>query len=169
MVLNMFVMQGYALNSCVYLHTIVKEKEQNIRHLLTIMGLVDINYWIANYIFDYIAYLLTICVFFLLLWINQIGFIQPYLPIMLFVYLCFGFSLLSYSYTLSLLFKNTSSLYKLVPLINYFILFFLSFILTILTKNHPLLYAIYQILYIIISPFYLLNQALSNITNTINL
>lgn len=134
------------------------------------MGLENSAYWLGNLIFDYFVYLLVIGIYFLMLIYYQISFIYPFFSLMTLIFVCFGLSLLSYTYMMTLLFSNANQAYKLFPLINYFFLFLLSAILELISKTYyPLLFTIQSIIFMIISPFYLLNQALRHMPVTLQI
>lgn len=134
------------------------------------MGLGDSAYWLGNLLHDYLAYLLVIGVYFLLLSIYEVTFIRPFLPLMTSIYLCFGVALLSYAYMMSLLFSSANQVYKLLPIINYFFLFLLSAILDmVLSKTYPDMHAFSQVFFMLISPFYLMSQAIKHMPQTIGM
>ncbi len=134
------------------------------------MGLGDGAYWLGNLVHDYLAYLFVIGVYFLLLGVYEVSFITPFLPLMISIYLCFGMALLSYAYLASLLFSSANQVYKLLPILNYFFLFLLSAVLDmLLSKTYPDAHAFTQLFFMLISPFYLLSQAMKHMPQTMGM
>jgi ATP-binding cassette subfamily A (ABC1) protein 3 len=96
------------------INSIIREREQNTKHLQIISGISLIAYWLSNFIFELVKYFVTggIC-----LSLMQI-FGQCTNEMWLF-YVIYGFSMVPFSYIFSFIFKKEASAQNLVILLNF--------------------------------------------------
>jgi len=127
----------------------------------------ETNYYLGNYLFDYLLYSFTVSILFILIAIFKVDFLYKFMILMIIILECFGLSLLSYSYFFTLLFKKTNQAYKLFPLINYFITFLVPNILTAIFYKSDNLRTIVYVIFTILSPFQNLNNAMQYMASTI--
>ena len=83
-----------------------------LKYALNVMGCRVIPYWLGTFIFDYIMFLFTIIVFFLIVVIGKITFITDFVGELLFILLSFGFSFINWSYMCGFLFEKSNSALK---------------------------------------------------------
>ena len=103
---------------------IVKEREVSAKHQQIISGVSITAYWVANFIFDYCAYLLPAVIAIILCRIFNIQeFMSPAasrLPALLLNFFLFGFASITSTYILCFIFKNPASAQSAVLFINVF-------------------------------------------------
>jgi hypothetical protein len=98
------------------------------------MGLRKFPYWIANFTFDILLFLLPIVIFFILVGVfhNQTEFILDKTQWLVPVFILFAFSFISYSYAFSFVFQSSSTAYRFFPFINLLIFYFLPLLPSII-------------------------------------
>lgn len=120
------------------------------------MGLKKLPYWTANYIFDYMLFIIPFSLFIILVFAfgERAEEIRDVLQYIIPVLLLFGFSFIGYSYMFSFMFQKSSTAFRLFPFFN---LIFFYFIPTIIITIDP---EGYQSLYIMpmVSPFICLSS-----------
>ena len=96
-----FTSLAFSLIPTNFITIIIKERENNSKHLQIISGISLFSYWVINYLFELIKYYVIggICIFILFLF----GFYEDYLYIL---YLLYGPSMISFTYFLSFVFKS---------------------------------------------------------------
>ena len=96
-----FIALGFSLIPSNFITVIIKERENNSKHLQIISGISLFGYWFNNYIFDLIKYYFIggICLIFLL----AFGFYEKYFVIL---YLEYGPAMISFTYLFSLILKT---------------------------------------------------------------
>ena len=111
--LLIFISICFTLIPANFITIIIKEKENNSKHLQIISGISLMSYWVNNYIFELIKYYIIggICVLFLLIF----GFYEDYVYIL---YLLYGPSMVSFTYIFSFIFKNEGTGQTMVILVN---------------------------------------------------
>ena len=111
--LLIFISICFTLIPANFITFIIREKENNSKHLQIISGISLISYWVNNYIFELIKYYIIggICVVFLKIF----GFYEDYVYIL---YLLYGPSMVSFTYLFSFIFKNEGTGQTMVILIN---------------------------------------------------
>jgi ATP-binding cassette subfamily A (ABC1) protein 3 len=109
-----FLSIAFALIPANFITIIIREREQNTKHLQIISGISLIAYWLSNFIFELVKYFVTggIC-----LSLMQI-FGQCTNEMWLF-YVIYGFSMVPFSYIFSFIFKKEASAQNLVILLNF--------------------------------------------------
>lgn len=85
------------------------------------MGCRVIPYWFATFVFDFIVFIITVIAFFIVAWASSISFIMEFWAEMMFAFIFFGFSFISFSYMCGFLFEKSNSALKGFPAINFFI------------------------------------------------
>ena len=96
-----FISLAFSLIPSNFITIIIKEKENNSKHLQIISGISLFGYWFNNYIFELIKYYLIggICLLLLL----AFGFYEKYFVIL---YLEYGPAMISFTYAFSVLIKS---------------------------------------------------------------
>ena len=99
-----FVAIAFALIPANFIAIIVREKNNNSKHLMRLSGLNILAYWIVNFIFELAKYYFTggICLIILKL-------CDYYTPYLVYFYLLYGPPLICMTYVLSFLFTDESS------------------------------------------------------------
>lgn len=106
---KVMLLQGYYFSIGVYIYNAVYEKEKKIIDVLKVRGLKWTFYWSAQFIIDYVFYLVNLLIVFLI--VSDIINI-PYMA-------TFGISLILYSYCFSFLFDKSEKATKYFPLLNF--------------------------------------------------
>ena len=111
--LLVFISICFTLIPANFIIIIIKEKENNSKHLQIISGISLMSYWVNNYIFELIKYYVIggICILFLKIF----GFYEDYVYIL---YLLYGPSMVSFTYIFSCIFKNEGAGQTMVILVN---------------------------------------------------
>ena len=109
-----FIAIALSLMPANFITVYVKERINNSKHLMRISGINIIAYWIVNYIFELIKYYFSTGICMLLLW--AFDYYKKYLYIL---YITFGPSMISLTYSLSFFFDNESNAQNAVILINF--------------------------------------------------
>ena len=111
--LLVFISISFTLIPANFITIIIKEKENNSKHLQIISGISLMSYWVNNYIFELFKYYIIggICVLFLKIF----GFYEDYLYIL---YLLYGPSMVSFTYLFSFIFKKEGVGQTMVILVN---------------------------------------------------
>ena len=111
--LLVFISICFTLIPANFITIIIKEKENNSKHLQIISGISLMSYWVNNYIFELIKYYIIggICVLFLKIF----GFYEDYVYIL---YLLYGPSMVSFTYLFSFIFKKEGTGQTMVILVN---------------------------------------------------
>jgi len=73
-----FTTTAYAFNGGAYITLPVLERELKLKYALNVMGCRVVPYWLGTFIFDYLMFLITILVFFLVVIIGNIKFITDF-------------------------------------------------------------------------------------------
>ena len=73
---------------------------------------------------------------------------------------CYGFSLTQFAYVCGFLFNKANSAHKTFPLINYFVLYSVPWILIGIFHDFPLIKEIIQAISFIISPFFTVDRGI---------
>ena len=96
-----FIALGFSLIPSNFITVIIKERENNSKHLQIISGISLFGYWFNNYIFELVKYYFIggICLIFLL----AFGFYEKYFVIL---YLEYGPAMISFTYLFSLILKS---------------------------------------------------------------
>ena len=114
MLVIFFIAIAFALIPANFITIIVKEKNNNSKHLMRVSGINIAAYWLVNYIFELVKYYFTCGVCLLLLW--AFSFYRKYLYIL---YLCNGPAIVSITYILSFLFDSESGAQNGIILLNF--------------------------------------------------
>ena len=111
--LLVFISICFTLIPANFITIIIKEKENNSKHLQIISGISLMSYWVNNYFFELIKYYIIggICIIFLKIF----GFYEDYLYIL---YLLYGPSMVSFTYLFSFFFKKEGTGQTMVILVN---------------------------------------------------
>ena len=99
----LFVAIAYALIPANFITIIVRERNNNSKHLMRLSGMNILSYWIVNFIFEIIKYYFTGGICILLLYIFD--YYQDYL---IYFYLLYGPPLILMTYVISFLFNDES-------------------------------------------------------------
>ena len=111
--LLVFISICFTLIPANFITILIKEKENNLKHLQIISGISLMSYWVNNYIFELFKYYIIggICVLFLKIF----GFYEDYVYIL---YLLYGPSMVSFTYLFSFIFKREGTGQIIVILVN---------------------------------------------------
>ena len=96
-----------------FITIIIKEKENNSKHLQIISGISLMSYWVNNYIFELGKYYIIggVCILFLKIF----GFYEDFVYIL---YLLYGPSMVSFTYLFSFIFKKEGAGQTMVIIVN---------------------------------------------------
>ena len=130
-----FIAIALSLMPANFITLYVKERINNIKHLMSISGINIWAYWIVNYIFELIKYYFSTGVCLLLLW--AFDYYRDYLYIF---YITLGPGMISLTYALSFLFDNESNAQNTVILMNFLFGYMGSIIVGILVLNFLLIF-----------------------------
>ena len=108
-----FISLSFTLIPSSFITIIIKERENNSKHLQIISGISLLSYWFNNYLFELIKYYVIggICIFLIYIF----DFYQDYLYIL---YLEYGPAMVSLTYLFSFIFKSEDKGQTMVLLIN---------------------------------------------------
>jgi ATP-binding cassette subfamily A (ABC1) protein 3 len=109
-----FVSIAFALIPANFITLLIKEREQNTKHLQIVSGISYTSYWMSNFIFELIKYYFTggIC----LLIILAFGFFPDWFWL---VYLLYGFAMVSFTYMMTFVFKTEANAQNFIIMINF--------------------------------------------------
>lgn len=127
-------------------HALVVEKENNMRYLMHIAGLKTGTYWLVQFFFDYIVYLLVcsmylninsyIVLFLATMFILDVDYISKTFPVVyISFFLVWGFTQISMAYLLSTIFSKS----KTSNVFTYFLIFLASVTCVLLNYNSILI------------------------------
>lgn len=136
---GIFIVQAYCINSSVFINTPVLEKEFSLKYILNVMGCRPLPYWLGTFIFDYLAYLITVLIFYILVLENDVKFLNAYIDTLTLILAIFGADLIVYTYLCGYLFKKSNSAFKSFPIINFFVSYSIPWILTNLFEDNDIL------------------------------
>ena len=111
-----FIGIAFALIPANFITIIVKERNNNSKHLMRVSGISIMAYWIVNYIFELIKYYFTCGICLILLKLKFFGFYREYLYIL---YLIYGPATISVTYILSFMFDSESGAQNGIILLNF--------------------------------------------------
>jgi len=111
--LLVFISICFTLIPANFITIIIKEKENNSKHLQIISGISLMSYWVNNFIFELFKYYIIggICILFLYLF----GFYEDYIYVL---YLLYGPSMVAFTYIFSFIFKKEGLGQTMVILVN---------------------------------------------------
>ena len=89
---------------------------------------------------------------------RNLDYLKPHLPMISLIMLCYGFSLTQFAYACGFLFSKANSAHKAFPLINYFILYSIPWILIGIFHESKSAKQIIQIVSYAISPFFTVDR-----------
>ena len=95
------------------------------------MGLKKFPYWIANFTFDMILFIIPVAIFFIITLAlgKQAEFLTNNLPYLLPVFATFGIAFMTYSYAWSFAFQKATTAYRFFPFLNFLFFYMLPMIL----------------------------------------
>jgi ATP-binding cassette subfamily A (ABC1) protein 3 len=108
-----FVSVAFSLIPANFITIIIRERETNTKHLQIISGISLASYWISNFIFELLKYYFIGGINLLLI----LAF-NDFPPWLWLVYLAYGFSMISFTYMFSIVFKTEAMAQNFVILIN---------------------------------------------------
>ena len=108
-----FISISFSLIPANFITIIIKERENNSKHLQIISGISLFSYWFNNYIFELVKYYVVggICIFIVYLF-------DYYKKYFVFLYLEYGPAMVSFTYIFSFLFKSEDKGQTCVLLVN---------------------------------------------------
>ena len=101
---NFFLAIAFGIIPLNFVSHLVKERENNSKHLMRITGMSIISYWIVNYIYELIKYYITLGICLLIL--KAFNFYKKYFYIF---YLLYGPGMISLTYLLSFYLKDSNA------------------------------------------------------------
>ena len=112
----LFVAIAYALIPANFITTIVRERNNNSKHLMKLSGMNLFSYWIVNFLFEITKFYFTggICLLIIYLF-------DYYVPYFIYFYLLYGPSLIFMTYILSFFFNDESNAQNKTILLNAFV------------------------------------------------
>ena len=115
----------YYMNCYLYLLTPTMEREYGLRYILNLMSCKSATYWIGTFLMDYLVYILTIFLLWILIfaysWI-ELYHIGIDISLITFTYLIgIGISLITFAYLFSFTFKNSNRILQTFPLAIFFV------------------------------------------------
>lgn len=147
------------MNCSVYILTPALEREHGLRYILNVMGCKGLTYWLGTFLFDYLAYMLTIALLILFFFILGVEFMYPFLGRITCIMALYGIALITFTYMFSFAFKKSNTAFKTFPLVTFFVFYTLPGILLTISefvvKSHKLFTTI-EVIFVTISPFYAL-------------
>ena len=126
------------------------------------MGCKSISYWLGTFLFDYLAYLLTVTLFIVFFYVVKASFMYPFIGNIILIMICFGAALILFTYLVSFMFKNSNRAYKLFALIAFFGFYTLpGIILNVMALGFESehMYRFFEGFFCICSPFYVVSNA----------
>ena len=129
-VLAYFMVWSFIFNTSSYCGGIVLEREKRFKYLSNVMGLRKFPYWMANFTFDLLLFLIPVAVFFIIVLAmgNSAQFLTSKLQYLVPVFVLFGLSFITYSYTWSFVFQKSNTAYRFFPFINFLFFYLLPMI-----------------------------------------
>ena len=112
----LFVSIAFALIPANFISMIVREKNNNSKHLMCLSGMNLLSYWIVNFIFELVKYYFTGGIIMLSLYL-----FDHYFDYMIYFYLLYGPSLILMTYAISFVFKDESGAQNKMILIHFMI------------------------------------------------
>ncbi|XP_022107295.1 ATP-binding cassette sub-family A member 3-like isoform X2 [Acanthaster planci] len=110
--LSLLVLYGLSFLAASFIHFIVTEKQSKAKHLQMVSGLDGFTYWIANFCWDAINYLLVfVCIIIIFAAFNLSAFSGENLGTVAVMMLLFGWAAVPFVYLLSFLFKTPVTAY----------------------------------------------------------
>ena len=111
--LLVFISICFTLIPANFITILIKEKQNNSKHLQIISGISLLSYWTNNYFFELFKYYIVggICILFLKIF----GFYEDYVYIL---YLLYGPSMVSFTYIFSLIFQKEGAGQTMIILVN---------------------------------------------------
>ena len=113
-IVGFFISISFSLIPANFITIIIKERENNSKHLQIISGISLMSYWINNYLFELIKYYFIGGIGILLIFIFD--FYKSYLYLL---YILYGLAMVSFTYFLSFFFKTESNGQNICILINF--------------------------------------------------
>lgn len=147
---------------------IVKERELTSKHQQLVSGVSVTAYWLSNYYFDIIKYLIPACLNCLIALAFQTeGLIQgEKYPVLWALFICYGFSLTSSVYLTSFLFKNFGTAQTATFFFHFATGFIGGIVIAILRTIRETNYIAITLQWILrVLPTYSLTSGLLNLTN----
>ena len=112
----LFVAIAFALIPANFITIIVKEKNNNSKHLMCLSGMNLLSYWIVNFIFELGKYYFAGGIIILIVYL-----FDNYFDYMIYFYLLYGPSLIIMTYAISFVFKDESGAQNKMILIHFLI------------------------------------------------
>lgn len=126
--LLIYTLLGFSLSSSIYMFLIVKEKQDNVKYMLKVMGCRTLPYWVGSFVADAIIALGVAAVVVLFTYIYDIkGLNQQIFFFYIFVY-GYSLNLIAMAYFWSWMYSNAVSSQKYFGLFATFLLWMLPYI-----------------------------------------
>ena len=105
-------------------------------------------------------YMITVIFFYLSIVLQNINFMMPYINTFTIILLIFGIDLILFAYLCGFLFSKSNSAFKAFPLINFFLIYSVPWVLVNIFSRYAFLSKLMQIIAFIFSPFYVLDKGI---------
>ncbi|CAD8167077.1 unnamed protein product [Paramecium pentaurelia] len=159
---------AFCFNATVYITQPVLEKETYLKQALIGMGCRSFPYWFGTLLFDYMIYLCYVALFYIISALLKLDIAFKYWKTGLSCYILFGFSYILFAYLMGFLFKTLENALKLYSMFCFFANFCVPFIVIAFVdffyqefnnEIAKLLIYIFQVLFVVVSPFYAFFEA----------
>ena len=110
---TLFLAVAYALIPANFITIIVRERNNNSKHLMKLSGMNIISYWIVNFLYEIIKFYITGGICLLLIYL-----FDYYTPYLIYFYLLCGPPLILITYVISFLFNDESQAQNVMILFN---------------------------------------------------
>eukprot|EP00742_Colponemidia_sp_Colp-10_P005314 GILJ01005677.1.p1 GENE.GILJ01005677.1~~GILJ01005677.1.p1 ORF type:complete len:1586 (+),score=373.31 GILJ01005677.1:210-4760(+) len=133
----LFILIPFTFIPSTYVAFIVRERECKSKHLQFVSGASYIAYWLANFVFDLVSYLVTVGIAFIVFAIFDqqwtIGSADAGFGTF-FLFLFYGLSAIGCAYLVSFLFDNHSTAQTIIMMVNFIIGFLLVLVMFFLRE-----------------------------------
>jgi hypothetical protein len=122
-----FMVWAFVFNTSTFCGDLVLEREKKFKYLSHVLGLRKLPYWMANYAFDIIVFIIPLILFFIIIFAigEKARFITDVVGYLILALFFFSFAFIGYSYLFSFMFQKASTAYRLFPFFNFMFFFLL--------------------------------------------
>ncbi|EAR92762.2 ABC transporter family protein (macronuclear) [Tetrahymena thermophila SB210] len=127
--MSYFMVLAYTFNSAIFIQLPVMEREYHLKYALNVMGCRVLPYWLGTFLFDFAVFFLTIVIFIILCFAQNLTYVTDEFVNIFFILVTFGSTYITSSYFWGFIFQKSSAALKFYPLMNYFVVFSLPWII----------------------------------------
>ena len=118
--MSYFMVWAFVFNTSAYCGSIVLDREKKFKYLSNVMGLRKLPYWMGNYAFDILIFLVPLTPFFVLIYvIEEADFLREIVHLLIPLLIVFCLAFIGYSYVFSFMFQKSNTAYRLFPFFNF--------------------------------------------------